>query len=170
MKLRDFLVPAGIQLNLSPGEKSVVLRQVAEALTEGGIAPNATDLLAKLMEREGIRSTAIGNKIAVPHAEIDEVGKTILTVRRTDKGFSIRKGYDRSFKELHPYGKGVTQFSSGGIVLSFHGYAVTLRRVDLTPGHGAPGGRTRPNPARAYYHLAMGETYTLSASGSVTIR
>jgi len=115
----------------------------------------------------------------LPEGDSTEVGRAlrrmkgtrvVLTVRRTDAGFSIRKGYDRSFEEVHPFENGVTHFCSGGIVLSFHGYAVALRRVDLITGPGGPGGTMQPDPVRAYYHLGRGETYTLTASGRVTIR
>jgi hypothetical protein len=96
--------------------------------------------------------------------------KAILTIRRTDEGFLIRKGYDRSFKTVHPYQKGVTILGIGGIVLAFYGHSVALRRVDLVAGRGEPGGRSAPEFERAYYHLGRGETYTLTASGTVTVR
>ena len=96
--------------------------------------------------------------------------KPLFSVRRTQDGFLIRKGYDKKFKAVLPYKSGVVHHGEGGIVLSFCGYAVGLYRLDSLPGNGLPGNSSRPDWTQAFYHLADKETFSVTRSGKVLIQ
>lgn len=59
---KDFII-----LDMRPGTKKEVLLQLIEPLLENGLMLNREELLHKLMKREEMMSTAVGNGVAFPH-------------------------------------------------------------------------------------------------------
>ena len=56
-----------ILLNLRPGSKEDVLRQLVEPLVRTRFVEQGQIFLEKLLDREGIVSTAVGRGVAIPH-------------------------------------------------------------------------------------------------------
>ncbi len=56
-----------IVTNISPGPKSVILEQLVQPLLDTGMIEEGSGYLEKLVEREALLSTAIGNYVAFPH-------------------------------------------------------------------------------------------------------
>jgi PTS system nitrogen regulatory IIA component len=69
MKIRDFLSPAGVTIDMRVGDKASLLRQLAtQAAAEVGLdAEEVSDQIAK---REELGSTGVGNGVALPHARL----------------------------------------------------------------------------------------------------
>ena len=67
LPLREIIRPDLVALNITPGPKEVVLRQLVEPLTRSGFIADGTALLQGLLEREEMMTTAIGHKVALPH-------------------------------------------------------------------------------------------------------
>jgi PTS system nitrogen regulatory IIA component len=65
--LSRLLKPEFILLNVRPGSKETVLRQLVEPLVRAGVLERAQPFLEKLLDRERIVSTAVGKGVAVPH-------------------------------------------------------------------------------------------------------
>lgn len=65
MRLRDFLAPDAIRLDLDASTREEVLRQLVALLRvpQG----DAETILRVLLRREGIGSTGVGRGIAIPH-------------------------------------------------------------------------------------------------------
>ena len=59
---REFIVP-----DLEPGSKQDVLRQLIAPLADRGILTDPAGYLEKLVARENMASTAVGNGVALPH-------------------------------------------------------------------------------------------------------
>ena len=98
---------------------------------------------------------------------LDEFGrsKPLFTVKRDNKGFQLRAGFDRRFKETQPYKDGVKHRNYGGVTVSFWGYGVALNMVDPTGRQGQPGEASQPRPGEPFYFLAKGETWSISKGG-----
>ncbi len=65
MRLRDFLDPSAVRLDLAAGSKDAALDELATLL---GLDERATANLARLLRRrEALGSTAVGRGIAIPH-------------------------------------------------------------------------------------------------------
>jgi PTS system nitrogen regulatory IIA component len=58
-------------------------------MAEKGLIRDERDVLSRLMERESIQSTAVGNGIAIPHCFIEEVPDLIITVARSVEGLEF---------------------------------------------------------------------------------
>lgn len=67
LPLREIVRPDLVALNITPGPKETVLRQLVEPLTQSGFIADGAALLQGLLEREEMMTTAIGHKIALPH-------------------------------------------------------------------------------------------------------
>lgn len=59
--------PEMILEDLDPGSKEHMLQQLIQPLVAQGYIDQGTDFLNRLMERESMISTAVGNGIALPH-------------------------------------------------------------------------------------------------------
>ena len=65
MRLRDFLAPAAIKLDLSATSRDAVLRELVGLIHVSDA--DAETLQRVLLRREGIGSTGVGRGIAIPH-------------------------------------------------------------------------------------------------------
>jgi hypothetical protein len=92
----------------------------------------------------------------------------IVTVLRTKDGFEITEGFDREFHATLPASP-AAPFADGGVMLAFRGPSVELLRIDLESAPSPPSETPWESPARAAYRLAVGETYSVSKQGVVTI-
>lgn len=77
-----------IVVDLAAADKEAALKELlAAAQTAGAFAGKAAKALHKrLLEREAVGSTGLGNGVAVPHAKGDEIGKIALVLARAKKG------------------------------------------------------------------------------------
>lgn len=76
MRLSE-LLKDGCALTLSGTTSEECLREIAEALLAKGRIADADSAVNALLAREGLRSTAMGNMVAVPHAQTSVSGGNI---------------------------------------------------------------------------------------------
>ncbi|CAN7175247.1 MULTISPECIES: PTS sugar transporter subunit IIA [Neorhizobium] len=74
MKLRDYLPPENIVLDLAPPSKAILIKQLSRLAAER-LALDAGDLARVLTNRENLGSTGIGAGIAIPHAGISGIDR-----------------------------------------------------------------------------------------------
>jgi len=67
LPLREVVRPSLVKLDMKPGPKESVLRQLVEPLTASGFIRDGARLLKGLLDREAMMTTAIGHKVALPH-------------------------------------------------------------------------------------------------------
>jgi hypothetical protein len=97
----------------------------------------------------------------------------IVTVTRTADGFEIRWSTSAGRAPVRKIDERLVSATEGGVTLTFQSASVTLRIFDPTGLRGYPtlsGTPLEPDPAQAFYLLALDEVWTVAKDGHVTIR
>ena len=89
MKLTQYIKPECFLPLLAETTREDALRRMVHVLAEKGIVKHEDEMVARLMERESIQSTAVGNGIAIPHCFSDEITDLVITVARAPQGISF---------------------------------------------------------------------------------
>jgi fructose-specific phosphotransferase system IIA component len=89
MKLRQYIRPECFLPDLPEKTREDALRRIVHAVAEKGYVKDEADVFARLMERESIQSTAVGNGIAIPHCFTDEIPDLLITVARSREGLEF---------------------------------------------------------------------------------
>ena len=95
MKLYNFLKPELIRINCQESNTEDLLREMVHLLKLENAISNENLILKKLVEREKLGSTSIGNNSAVPHTKVKEIKDTIISVYVSKTGIM----YHESDKE-----------------------------------------------------------------------
>jgi PTS system nitrogen regulatory IIA component len=67
LPLREVFRAELMNLRVEPGPKEAVLRQLVQPLCEAGFVRHEKRLLAGLLQREAMMTTAVGHRVALPH-------------------------------------------------------------------------------------------------------
>lgn len=89
MRLSSLTHPDLIFLDLPGADGPTVLRAFAERVVERGIVSDADQLYRRLLEREKLGTTALGQGVAVPHCKIDGLDKVVVAVGLFRKGIDF---------------------------------------------------------------------------------
>jgi PTS system nitrogen regulatory IIA component len=89
MKLTQYIRPECFIADLQDKTREDALRRIVHAVAAKGFIKDEEEVFAKLMERENIQSTAVGNGIAIPHCFTDEVPDLLITVARSPTGLEF---------------------------------------------------------------------------------
>ena len=173
------IFPAGSDISLS-----YILRQLYQTHLAGAPAEVKQAYEKVMKPHTGPRSVSSaggrGGRGGHGGMDLSKVGegmrkfgrkKALMTVRRADKGFEIRQGFDKSFKAEQPYKHGTKYHEDGGVTLGFWNFAVGLYMIDpegcrVQPGESSSG----PSGELAYYFLARKEKWTVTKRGVVAIK
>jgi len=91
MKLYSILKPELIKLNCTANTTEGVLKELLYLLKQRDKISNEDLILKKLMEREKLGSTSIGNHAAVPHTKLKELKEPIVAIGTTKNGIVYNK-------------------------------------------------------------------------------
>lgn len=111
MKLRDFIQPEAIQIQLKATDRDGVIRElVASLVSSGGLDQSASDeVTAALIKREKNGSTGFGKGVAVPHVKHPKIGKLVgaigLSATGVEFGALDHKPVYSVFMLLSPQGQ-----------------------------------------------------------------
>ena len=83
MELLEALQPHLIFLDCAEADKDSLLRRLAGDIAREANLPDDDSLYKKIIEREAVMSTGIGNGVALPHAKHDGLSQILLTFART---------------------------------------------------------------------------------------
>ncbi len=86
MKLTRYIHPECFVPDLAEKTREDALRRIIHTVAEKGLVKDENEVFARLMDRENIQSTAVGNGVAIPHCFTDEVPDLIVVVARSRKG------------------------------------------------------------------------------------
>jgi fructose-specific phosphotransferase system IIA component len=89
MKLTHYIKPECFIPDLPERTREDALARIVHAVAEKGFIKNEKEVFDRLMERENIQSTAVGNGIAIPHCFTDEVPDLIIAVARSKAGLEF---------------------------------------------------------------------------------
>jgi fructose-specific phosphotransferase system IIA component len=89
MRLIKYLKEECILLDIEEKEKDSALLKLTNVLKEKGIIKNDREIYYKLVEREKLQSTGIGNEVAIPHCFSDEIKDLIIILARSKKGINF---------------------------------------------------------------------------------
>ncbi len=89
MKLTQYIRPECFLHSIQDLTREEALRTLVHAVASKGYLRDEKDVYARLMERENIQSTAVGNGIAIPHCFIDEIPDLIIAVARAPGGLDF---------------------------------------------------------------------------------
>ena len=73
MKLSDALAPDRIELNLSSTEKVQAIQEMVALMAQSASTPDPEMLVERILDQEAIKSTGVGDGVAIPHARADEI-------------------------------------------------------------------------------------------------
>ena len=90
MKIVEFLRPDFVLADLKAADKSAALREICEFLTARDPSlPPTQKLFEVLEEREQLRSTGIGDNVAIPHGRFANLPQLTAAFARSRKGIEF---------------------------------------------------------------------------------
>jgi mannitol/fructose-specific phosphotransferase system IIA component (Ntr-type) len=85
----DYLKPAQVVHDLKAKDKVQAIEELLDILAKQKLIPNKKVILTRLIDRESLVSTALGDGIAVPHARVDTHGEIAVAVGRSAAGLDF---------------------------------------------------------------------------------
>jgi mannitol/fructose-specific phosphotransferase system IIA component (Ntr-type)/RNA polymerase-binding transcription factor DksA len=85
----DYLKPSQIIFDLKAKDKVRAIEELLEVLTKEKLIQNKKLILTRLIDRENLESTALGESVAVPHARVDTGGEIAIAVGLSQKGLDF---------------------------------------------------------------------------------
>ncbi len=86
MKLYNHLKPQYVKLDLKASDTKEFLKELIHSLKLSDQRLDETMILQKLVEREKLGSTSIGNLSAVPHTKLKELKEPIISIATSRQG------------------------------------------------------------------------------------
>ena len=85
----DFLKPAQVIYELQAKEKVRAIEELLNVLYKQKLIKNKKLILTRLIDREQLDTTAIGESIALPHARVDTGGEMAVAVGKSSRGIEF---------------------------------------------------------------------------------
>ena len=85
MHLSELLNSKAIEVNLRSREKREIIAELVENLEKAHGLSSGGEILDRVLKREGMMSTGIGNGIAIPHGKLPELNKLYGLFARLEK-------------------------------------------------------------------------------------
>ena len=90
MKVQSLLTEELVLNDLRGRTRDDVLREMTEGLDRRAGSVTADVLLARLLEREGLGTTAIGGGVAIPHCKVEGLEAPVLMMGLSREGVSFQ--------------------------------------------------------------------------------
>ncbi len=89
MDLVDMLDRKWIKAKLQADNKNDAIKELIDLLAARGAIGDPEAALAAVLEREGVRSTGIGNGLALPHGKYSGTSKSVIAIGRCLDGLDF---------------------------------------------------------------------------------
>ncbi len=89
IKLTRYIRPDCFLHDLTEKTREEALHRIIHEAAAKGVIKDETEVFGKLMERENIQTTAVGNGIAIPHCFTDEISDLVIIVARAPGGLEF---------------------------------------------------------------------------------
>lgn len=80
MRLRDFFQADSIMCGFEARSRDDTIELLVETLASRGLIQNESEVKNRLTHTENVHTTVIGNGVAMPHATVEGLEKTLLMV------------------------------------------------------------------------------------------
>jgi mannitol/fructose-specific phosphotransferase system IIA component (Ntr-type) len=85
----DYLKPSQVVADLKAKDKVHAVEELIDVLAKQKLIRNKKLILTRLIDRESLDSTALGDGIAVPHARVNTGGEMAIAVGRSEAGIDF---------------------------------------------------------------------------------
>ena len=89
MKLTEILNPVACVVDMTARTKKEALRELSSALANTFDGLDANELLGKLLDRENLGTTAMGDGVAIPHARLESLDRLLAGYGRSRSGIDF---------------------------------------------------------------------------------
>ncbi|MBE36202.1 MAG: PTS glucose transporter subunit IIA [Opitutaceae bacterium] len=89
-RISNLLDLSRINLQVQSPDRTAALEEVARQLEDHPDVTNFAEFYARLLAREELDTTYLGNGIALPHARTQHVNKIVMAVGRSENGISFK--------------------------------------------------------------------------------
>lgn len=89
LKIHNLLMQDMVMMELEGQERDDVLKEMVDFLKKKDRIDKAKELYEKLIQREKLGSTAIGEGVAIPHCKIKEVNSPVVMLAVSRKGVNF---------------------------------------------------------------------------------
>ncbi len=86
MQLYPILKPELVKIDCSASTSDGILRELLHNLKIKSKIPNEEFIFNRLLEREKLGSTSVGNNSAVPHTKLKEIKEPLISIGTSKKG------------------------------------------------------------------------------------
>jgi fructose-specific phosphotransferase system IIA component len=90
MRISDYLKEEVCIMDLKASTKEEAVRELASALMASGKIKDLEDFIKRIMERERLGSTGIGNRVAIPHSPTESVEGLVIAFGRSLSGIDFQ--------------------------------------------------------------------------------
>lgn len=90
MKFTDFLTKECCIMALGADTREGAIRELTAALAAGGKIGDPGDFCARVLERERLGSTGVGNGIAIPHCPAPSASGLVMAFGRAPRGIDFK--------------------------------------------------------------------------------
>lgn len=90
MKISDYLKKEFCIMDLKASTKEDAIREISVVLTPSGKVKDAGKFVSDILEREGLGSTGIGHKVAIPHSRTEAVESFVIGFGRSTNGIDFK--------------------------------------------------------------------------------
>ncbi len=87
--LGEMLGPNQVLANMTNRTKKAAIEELVDLLWKQKLLINKSDAVARVMEREDLASTALGDGVAIPHARLDVGDKPVIAIGRHPSGIDF---------------------------------------------------------------------------------
>ena len=85
MRLSDILKPTNVKVDLAASTKLDVIGALVDLLSTNGDIGDPKKVLESVLEREGTRTTGIGNGLAIPHGKSQGTDHLVMAIGKPAK-------------------------------------------------------------------------------------
>jgi len=82
--MQDMIIP-----ELESGDRESVLKEIVDFLKQKQTITKEKELLSKLLQRENLGSTAIGEGVAIPHCKLKSISNPIVLLAVSHRGVNF---------------------------------------------------------------------------------
>ena len=86
ISLSECLKPTQIVYDLKTKDKVEAIEELLDILVKQKLVANKKLTLTRIIDRENLETTAVGEGVALPHARVDTEGEIAIAVGRSEKG------------------------------------------------------------------------------------